>query len=175
MQNEIFIATVLKNSVGLLLVVACIGKAKGFKLFQTNLSDSFHVPATLVLPLASFIILAEFGLAGLLLLGTTKLVLFSLYASFVLFLVFSMVVAQKLVTYQKVACNCFGATKENITPLDLIRNGLILLCCLAAYYYYESSTFSRWDIGAIGFMSIILAIVLLNFKGMVNTTFFKGY
>lgn len=171
MSSDIFIATILKNSLALLLLVACLGKIHGFALFKKNLVDSFKLPSALTTPLASFIVFIEFTLATSLLMGSAQLISFSLYAAFTLILVFSLVVAQKLLTYQNVACNCFGATKQNLTWLDLLRNFVLLLCCIITSRHYQPLQLSGWDLIAAYIMTVGIVIFLLNFKDITKIVF----
>ena len=175
MHVDVFIATILKNSLGLLLIVACLGKTKGFGVFKVNLIESFNVPPTLSTSLTLLIILSELALGMSLLFGTASLVELALYATFLLFLLFSIVVGQKLITYQSVSCNCFGVTKENITFVDLLRNLVLLVFCVIAASYYQPLSLNLWDISAAGLTTIVCVICLLNFKDIVKTLFFAGY
>jgi hypothetical protein len=174
MHNEIFIALIFKNSIGLLLAIAALGKMRGFRLFQTNLTDSFNVSPQLTALMSVIIILTELILAIFLLIGPSFLVVPSLYATFLLFLVFTLVVGQKLYTYQRVTCNCFGVSKEKLTYTDLMRNNIILLSCIIASYYYTPSNLNLWDTLALVLITLTMVICLLNFKNLTKTVLFKG-
>jgi len=171
---DVLITVVLIHTIGFLLVISSFGKIRHYNTFHENLINAFKVPAPFGQALTILLITVELMLAVLLFLGKPQLIILSLHFSTLLFTLFTLIITQKLLSHQKVVCNCFGVNKENLTFLDVVRNVIIIAFCLISSTNYSSEEISLVGYIISSFMMINLILILLNFKSLTKILLYSG-
>lgn len=107
--------------------LSSVGKLLNISLFQDTLR-SFHLYHKSIREIVSGIVVgAEVGVVALLLSGR-RLVEAGFVLATILLAFFSCALIFLLAKRGSASCNCFGASKRRVSPLDLLRNALLLLC-----------------------------------------------
>ena len=168
MDFSYYVSQVFRLMLAILLLVAASGKLTSFASFRHNLSESFAVPFHLNAILAAGIIAFEYVLVFLLLIHHGKLNDWAMFASLILFFVFTAVVGFRYLTEGIVRCSCFGEAERPVSVYDIARNLLILLAISFYLFHTGQEQMNRYmaDIFLFG-PALILSLYLMNFHEMI--------
>jgi hypothetical protein len=114
-------------ALGLTFFLALVGKLRHIRSFHQTLVSFRLLPAKLTTLAATLVLGSEAGVVICMLLGSILLLAGFLLAAMLL-LAFSGVLAVGIARKQRLSCQCFGATSEQVSPVDLWRNAGLLLC-----------------------------------------------
>jgi len=162
------LAEIAKLVTGFILLAAAWGKTRTYHQFKQNLTESFYVPTAASRWLTPLIILAEWGLAALLL--TNRVNPYPLMlASLALFSIFTCVVIYLLAKDEVVKCSCFGEQKRPISQLDLIRNlGLISAIGFYLAVAQPQVSYGGSELLLLGSIAAIISILAVNFHELTH-------
>jgi len=121
----------VRLALGGLLIYASFGKITHAEEFATAMSNYRMLPSGMVFLGSLVMPWLELLLGLLLLTGVWKST--STFMTSVLFLVFTMAVAQAIVRGVDISCGCFDltATEDRISSLTLVRNLFLFACSLS--------------------------------------------
>ncbi len=137
MSVESYLAECCRWYVLIALLAAAVGKSMRFGSFRSSLDESFPpLAAGGSLLVATSILVGEWS-AALLMLAGGVLSRAGLMLAFGLFLFLTAVVALVLAKGLSVRCSCFGASRQRISGVDLIRN--LLFITAAGFGLYGAS------------------------------------
>lgn len=129
---SVYLAEACRWFVLIALLVAAIGKSLHVQPFRDSLRDvfpGFGRAGTLVCAVA---ILAGEWLAGLLILAGGEASRIGLLLALALFAALTVAVGTVLARGLSIRCNCFGASRQRITGLELVRNFLFIAATAVA-------------------------------------------
>lgn len=129
---SVYLAEACRWFVLIALLVAALGKSLHVQPFRDSLRDAFPGfgrAGTLVCAVA---ILAGEWLAGLLILAGGEASRIGLLLALALFAALTVAVGTVLARGLSIRCNCFGASRQRITALDLVRNILFIAAAAVA-------------------------------------------
>ncbi len=112
------------------LFAAAAGKARALGSFAKTLEVLVHLPTRWSRGAAAAIAALELLVALTLVAGGTAAHQ-GMAAALGLFLAFTAVLLVALIQRRKVSCNCFGASDQQISAWDLVRNLLLIAACAA--------------------------------------------
>lgn len=116
-------------TLGLAFLMAFTGKVRDVQSFRHTIIGFRLLPAKLSTATALLILSSELGIITCMMLGSAFLLPGFLLA-LALLLVFSGALASVIVRKQRLSCNCFGASSQLVTPVDLWRNAGLGLCAV---------------------------------------------
>jgi hypothetical protein len=131
---SVYLAEACRWFVLIALLVAALGKSLHVHPFRDSLRDAFPGfgrAGTLVCAVA---ILAGEWLAGLLILAGGEASRIGLLLALALFAALTVAVSSVLARGLSIRCNCFGASRQRITGLDLVRNFLFIAAAAVALH-----------------------------------------
>lgn len=167
MTTPAYIAEILREFVGLILLFAAVGKLKTFNQFTANLHQTFGLPVTLSRVVAPAIICAELLVAAIIL-TNVQASHYAMVTALCLFSLFSCVVFYKYIKHGSVACNCFGDAERPLSGYDLLRN-LIIIGCVGFYLLNagEASGLNKQAHVLVTGMALILTVIAIEFHNMI--------
>jgi hypothetical protein len=133
MAMSIYLAELIRLTLGLTLLWAAWGKTSGYSVFVANLSESFYFPHAIATFTAPLLILLEWALALVLIVKLEPLTL-AMYITLTLFISFTAMIIFAHFRDQVVKCNCFGEQHRPVSQFDMIRNLILILSCV---YYLQ--------------------------------------
>ncbi len=103
------------------LLFAAWAKTIGFAAFRRSLADAFPAMARVDAAVAFAIVVAEWTIASLLLVGGAPARI-GMVAALVLLALFTLVIGAALASGRAIVCSCFGASGHRIGGVDVVRN-----------------------------------------------------
>jgi hypothetical protein len=122
----VYLAEACRWFVMIALLFAALGKSLHFQPFRDSLGDAFPGFGRVGALVCAVAILAGEWLAGLLILAGGEAARIGLLLALVLFLALTAAVSSVLARGLSIRCNCFGASRQPITGLDVVRNLLFI-------------------------------------------------
>jgi hypothetical protein len=157
-MKGLFIAEIVRYFTGFLWLGAAAGKLRAFAPFRDDLNASFGLPARHAALAAPAIVAVEASVAALALGGAPEA---GMRASLLLMTAFTTVMLYKFLTQPVVRCSCFGASTRALSPLDVLRNVLVVLALAAQLAFAPPGTLA-WPAAvlAAGFGAIVCVLAV---------------
>lgn len=161
-----------RTVVGLVFSLSSTAKFFDISTFEDSLTQ-FNINKKSIRRLTTLsIILAELVVVGLMVAGGSALKAgFTL--AVVLLCVFSTALVYLLVRGISTPCNCFGASRINVSYFDLIRNAIFVLCSLAGIQSADAARVGAGNLleNGLGVVSAVGLVVLsVNFSQFAQLT-----
>jgi hypothetical protein len=167
------LAYLCRQLVLIVLLVAAYSKSANISAFGASLVDGFSMPAALGRYAALTITGAEWLAAAGLLLGSTW-ARYGAELALALFIVFTLAVAQVIITRRLVSCRCFGKTAHTLSFIDLTRNS-IYITVAASYLALRGSTVGPTDnfltqlsLGLVAMLCFLLSANMQDIKNLLR-------
>ncbi|QBD75486.1 hypothetical protein EPA93_05500 [Ktedonosporobacter rubrisoli] len=122
-----YIFAFCRVAIGLLFLASFIGKLRAGTQFRQTINDFRLISPRLSQGAATLFLCCELAIVVCMIFGNFLLLPGFLLATLLL-CVFSGAIALGLLRKRQVPCNCFGASSQVISPVDLYRNAGLLLC-----------------------------------------------
>lgn len=126
---SLYILAFCRLTIGLVFLVAFIGKVRDIKAFQLAITNFRLLPTTWSFRLACLILGNEVSIILCMIFGSVFLLPGFLLAA-ALLLAFSAALAFVIARKQRIHCNCFGTSNQEVGQSDLYRNGGFILCAV---------------------------------------------
>jgi hypothetical protein len=173
---QVTIVPIIVLSLACIFLFAALGKLRSFSSFQTNLTQSFGIPANLSKLIVPILIGTELLIAIALFSSNSSWILqLTLFVASILFLIFNLVVAYQFFSKDLVRCNCFGEAERPVSAYDLLRNFLLLsFTTYAAIYHVEANTYMQAQaiIYWLQFgIALTLCVLMMHFHELFSAIF----
>lgn len=136
-----YILAFCRVAVGLLFLASFLGKIRDLEAFRLAIVKFHLLPEQMSQATALLILGGELLIVLCLLVGGV-LLLPGFVLAVILLCVFSSAIVHALVRKHRIACNCFGNSEKELSPINLYRNAGLLLCAAGGY-----SVQSGWQTG----------------------------
>lgn len=154
--------TFCQITIGLVFAISAVRKLRDFSQFIGSVRGFGLLPSRLVTPSASFFLIAEIGVIGLLISQPWHAFLLGS----MLLLLFSAALASALWRKMQMSCNCFGPSHQPISPADLVRNGGFLACALYGLWFSTmpnvSQAFPLMQTSLISFVALAFVLTWMQ-------------
>ncbi|HEX4158763.1 MAG TPA: MauE/DoxX family redox-associated membrane protein [Rhizomicrobium sp.] len=163
-----YISETCRLYVAILFLFSAAAKTFSFRDFEKTVTEGVGLPPWGSRYSALVVILAE-ALAGLLSSLTGAWARPGVSLALFLSLLFTGFVATMLVQGRSIRCNCFGQSDDRLSPLDLVRNGVLTTAC--SYYLFGVSparSISTVACFLLLAMATIALLVSVNLKGIAG-------
>jgi len=162
MDMQLYFLEVIRLLAAFIMLVAAWGKCQAFALFQTNLIESFRVPASLSKAMTLGIIAMELLLA-IFILANNHLTDTAMWMTLAAFIIFTLAVIVRFSQNELVKCNCFGAENRPVSALDIVRN-LLMMALLIYYLLFSSAAALVMEAQTLcALLAAIFCICMVNF------------
>lgn len=165
-----YVLAFCRVTIGLVFAWSFIGKFQDIPSFIQTINNFKIIAGKFHLATAIFFLGGELAVLGIIILGGKLLSLGFLLAGGLLIL-FSTAMLSTLIRKIQTPCNCFGASQKLISPIDIVRNIILIIFSFIGYVLAITNSESLFSlgwldwtimsIGAIVFVSILIQLNLV--------------
>ena len=163
---EQFILTFCRSLIGIVFLLSSVSKLRDMTEFKHTIQSFQILPDWLVKLFSWLFVGCELIVVIFIVLGGIWLG-FGFALAALLLSVFSVALISVLIRKIQTSCNCFGSSKQLITPYDVIRNIVFISFALGGWQLY-SNDYSNlinpnlWEFSLIGLTALAFVLIVIN-------------
>ena len=159
--------------VGCVFALSAVGKVRDMSVFEESIKGFQLLPESIVKPVAITFVVSEIAVVVLLMIGGVVLPWGFVLAALLLAL-FSGALFSVLQRKLEVSCGCFGASEQQVSYYDIVRNSGFIVCAIGGVWLATTTALPGWETFLLAGSAIAFVLIWTHLRDIVGVLQLKS-